>query len=78
MRHTNVNECPSCHKQMKKGMAPFHFHGKYIGLFEAYICDYCHRKFFTDGAYYEIMKFPTSLDDFSDFIDQKPIHNIDE
>ncbi|MGC8726382.1 MAG: hypothetical protein ACP5RS_07425, partial [Thermoplasmata archaeon] len=28
-----------------------------------------------ERAYYEIMKFPTSIDDFSDFTAQEPIYN---
>ncbi len=69
----NVDECPYCHSEMRRGLAPFHFHGSYIGQFEAYICNFCHRVFFTERAYHEIMEVPTSADDFLDFVDQKVI-----
>jgi hypothetical protein len=71
MVNSNLDECPYCHFKMKKGMAPFLFHGSYLGQFEAYICDFCHRNFFTEKAYREIMMVPTSLDDFTSFVDQE-------
>lgn len=53
--------------ELKK--APFQLHGKFMGTFEAYVCPNCHRKFFTQKAFEEIMKIPIFPDDFSDFIE---------
>ncbi len=71
MINSNSDECPYCHSRLEKGLAPFHFHGSYLGQFEAYICDFCYRRFFTESAYHEIMEVPTSLDDFLEFGDQE-------
>ena len=54
----NVHICPNCDSKMKKGEAPFRFRGSYFGHFEAYVCGYCKRNFFTEKAYAEIMEFP--------------------
>lgn len=72
----DIGSCPNCLSKMRLGMAPFKYHGSYIGLFEAYICDYCNRRYFTENAYKEIKQFPFSLKDtevFSEEIKQTPI-----
>lgn len=53
--------------------APYIYHGSYIGMFEAYTCKFCNRVYFTEDAYHEIMRVPTSLEDFAPFEEQKPI-----
>ena len=65
----NINKCPHCSSHMIKKLAPFYYHGTYIGLFKAYVCDFCKRKYFTEKAYKDIMATPTSLDDFLPFIE---------
>ena len=54
----NVHICPNCDFKMKKGEAPYSFHGSYLGHFEAYVCGYCKRNFFTEKAYDEIVGIP--------------------
>ncbi len=63
----NVSECPYCHSTMVLSKAPFLYHGSYIGLFEAYICNNCKRIYFTEKSYKEIMAVPISLEDFLPF-----------
>ena len=67
----NVSECPNCGSQMSKKEAPFHYHGTYIGNFEAYVCGVCHHVYFTENAMEEIMNVPTKLEDFGQFIEQE-------
>lgn len=75
MVNSNLDECSYCHSKMRKKLSPFRFHGSYLGRFEAYHCSFCYRVFFTEKAYHEIMKVPTSLDDFIGFVDQEVINN---
>ncbi len=70
MAAENINECPNCGCQMKKREAPFHYHGSYLGNFEALVCGVCHRVYFTENAKSEIMNVPTRLKDFGQFIEQ--------
>lgn len=69
----NINECPNCNFSMKLTKAPYIYHGSYIGLLEAYVCNFCNRVYFTENAYHEIMAVPTSLEDFKPFEEQVPI-----
>jgi len=55
MNKFNINKCPNCGSKMNLSKAPFFYHGSYIGLFEAYKCSFCHRVYFTERAYKEIM-----------------------
>ncbi len=55
---------------MNLSKAPFNigiYHNTYMGLFEAYKCSFCHRTYFTEMAYKEIMSTPVSLKDFTPF-----------
>lgn len=73
MARGNINECPNCHFNMTLTKAPYIYHGSYIGMFEAYTCNFCNRVYFTEDAYHEIMDVPTSLEDFTPFEAQDPI-----
>jgi hypothetical protein len=73
MVRSNINECPNCHSNMTLTKAPYIYHGSYIGMFRAYTCNFCNRVYFTEDAYHEIMGVPTSLKDFTPFVEQKPI-----
>jgi uncharacterized protein with PIN domain len=66
----NKMECPNCHSDMTLSKAPYIYHGAYLGLFEAYKCSFCYRVYFTEKAFQEIMKVPTSLEDFGPFVEQ--------
>jgi hypothetical protein len=70
MAAENINECPNCGCHMKKREAPFHYHGSYLGNFEALVCGVCHHVYFTENAKSEIMNVPTRLKDFGQFIEQ--------
>lgn len=70
MGRANISECPNCQSGMKQVKAPFNYHGMYIGLFEAYVCDFCKRTYFTETAYKEILATPTSVEDFQPFVEQ--------
>ncbi len=74
MNYASINVCPYCHGLMEKKPAPFYYHNHYIGKFEAYVCSECHRKFFTEEAYNEIMKIPIFPKDFSNFIENSLIN----
>jgi ribosomal protein S27AE len=71
MATENIKECPNCGSQMNKKEALFHYHGSYLGNFEAYVCGVCHHVYFTENAKGEIMNVPTALDDFRQFIEQE-------
>jgi len=66
----DIHKCPNCSFTMKKGKAPFKFHGSYVGKFEAYICDRCGRTYFTESAYKEIMGIPLNPDEAVNFSEE--------
>jgi len=66
----NVNICPHCSSEMEKKLVPFKYHGMYIGRFDAYVCSLCHRTYFTEKAYREIMDLPLDPKEYSDFSDE--------
>jgi transposase-like protein len=50
--------CPYCSSVMVHKKLPFIYHGRYTGSFDGYSCPLCHRKYFTEKAYKQIMKLP--------------------
>ena len=72
----DIDKCPNCSFTMRKGNAPFKFHGSYVGKFEAYICGKCDRTYFTESAYKDIMGMPLNRDEainFSEEVKMPPV-----
>ncbi|MEM3845819.1 MAG: hypothetical protein QXU98_08970 [Candidatus Parvarchaeota archaeon] len=72
----NVNVCPNCSSIMEKKLAPFKYHGMYIGMFDAYVCPVCHRTYFTEKAYKEIMDMPLDFDNYPGFSEEIKMPSI--
>ncbi len=66
----NIDICPNCSSKMEKKLTPFKYHGTYIGRYDAYVCNLCHRIYFTEGAYNEIMDLPLNPDETREFSDE--------
>jgi hypothetical protein len=66
----NINVCPNCSSKMEKRLAPFKYHGMYIGKFDAYVCNFCHRTYFTEKTYKAVMDLPLNPDDYGDFSEE--------
>ena len=69
----NIQTCPNCNFEMRKVFAPFKFHGSYVGKFEAYKCEQCHRVYFTKRTCREIMTIPLNPDEASNFSDENKL-----
>jgi len=61
---SNISKCPYCHEEMVLKKAPYKYDGSYVGVFEAYVCNFCHRIYFTEDSLKEILELPISLSDF--------------
>lgn len=72
----DIETCPNCSSKMKKGKAPFKFHGSYVGKFEAYICGLCGRTYFTERAYKEIMEMPLNSDEANNFSEEVDMPSV--
>ncbi|MDA8054182.1 MAG: hypothetical protein M0Z77_00850 [Thermoplasmatales archaeon] len=72
----NVNICPNCSSRMERRLAPFKYHGMYIGRFDAYVCSFCHRTYFTEKTYKEVMDLPLNPDNYSDFSEEVNLPSV--
>lgn len=72
----NINVCPNCSSRMEKRLAPFRYHGMYIGKFDAYVCNLCHRTYFTENTYKEVMALPLNPNDYGDFSEETHLPSV--